>query len=357
MDWLKVNEVVKDKFLLISYSHAEKKMVETFATHLLNNGVRLFFDNPFNYSDEWFEQIKFLLSHENCCGAILFFSVDSILSQNVSKEWAYAYEEKLKRDHEKYRIFPVNVCNDGKPLLYMQLLKKVFDSVEHSKIAEPWFFDNIRTFMRLIDMDPLAANASECNSDSSAANTCEPDYMDKFIASITEMEYISKTINKNFVVTKKLEKTANINGDVIIDFGLYNRNGKNTPIKWRYIQPENDMHIFLSEEVLCYDFGGEHLKEWLNSTFKNSAFANSGVDPAEYNLRLLTVEETENLPAKTLSKDCIWWLEDRTGNMQKVICDDGSLYSYGYHHKKNQYGVRPVLIVNPESIQNFIEIE
>ena len=170
-------------------------------------------------------------------------------------------------------------------------------------------------------------------------------------------ETAKEVIDKSNVTLDKLcAGNSNQSQKPVIELGSWQVNGQPKALQWKYIHHQGDDMFFLSEDVVCFSKGGDMLLDWLNGPFKKQAFASHELENITMPLRLLSLNEINSigdLTRESLKKDCQWWLADTNGNLQTVVREDGTVYESGYNNKRFEYGVRPVLVLKREQVDNI----
>lgn len=330
------NVVVEDKFIFISYSHNDKALVDTAATHLINEGVRLWYDSALTAGDEWRFEVEKLLRHENCCGAILFCSPDALKSDNVAREREISLDEQTKRGKENYPLFIVNVSHD-RPISYMQMLKKTFEQSDEN--CKDFTLDNLRVYMEIVGRDPICIMTHIEN------------YEDTLFAGIRQK--IPQVINKSAITLEQMEKAAQKNAIVSLKLGVFKQNGDEKALTWRFLYNDGDDAVFILEDVLEAGLGFT-AEQWLNSEFK-AAFTQGQAAKLKGSIRLLSKEEAQNTETAVLCKGVEWWLADKRGSLQMIVREDGTLYINGYNNKRFQKGIRPVIVLTMEDAKELMD--
>ncbi len=317
----KTAEVIKDKFLFISYSHDDQQAVEAWAEYLFDQGVRIWWDKAFKGGDDWETDTTDLLSHENCSGILFFASKSAIKSLNVAKEWRTAAKTKESRGDDSF--YPqIIMAKDGENLDYHYLKSFV------KKNDDLFSDDDYDDFRNLFGKkDPLFYSAGK-----------ESD-MQKLLDTIKER--VPNAVDEHAIVRDKLANLSHLDKEIILKLGNYN--GK--PITWHKIFDEGTESTLLCQDVLDDINGGQALSDWLKN-FVNSAFAESDREAIRENIRLLTSNEAEKLPEEELASGRIWWLAESSGHLQAVVREDGTIYKNGYNNKIYTKGIRPVITMD-----------
>ena len=320
-------EVVKEKFLFVSYSHAVIELVDKTCQGLIENGVRIFYDKTLTAGDEWASLVENLLRHENCCGAILFLDISAILSPNVAKERKIIADEVKKRPD--YLAFIVNVSQNNARVSYMQLLKQAFDRLDEISIDRIFPLNALMDLMFFIGNDPISLNSHEENLTNSLLEAIRLK--------------IPHVIDENFIVLKEL-------GEHPIHLGIWNEKA----VAWKFLYSEGGKAVFLSGSVLDRTTAGKALDEWLTEIFQKRCFTPDQAALLKGNVRLLTAEEAKAVDRSTLCASDDWWLFDRDGALQKTIRKDGSLYDRGFHNRNCESGIRPCISISIENVKKLV---
>lgn len=337
--YFETSDIVKDKYIFVSYSHEDSVFFNEMTEFLIKLGVRLWTDRAFCPADRWEEEVKGLLRHQNCRGVIWLCSENSIKSKAVHMELATALTEQKKHTEENYPIFIVNVCSDCKPNSYMKLLKKSFDLLEADTIDDTFEVAMLQNLVTLISGGTICVK------------TCNENYQQVMFDTIKSKHL--GVIDKSFITLEEMQAVSR-NSDVFINFGTQNKNGTNEPLKWRFLRYEGDDAIFLSEEIISEDYGGEYLEQWLNTGFKNGVFTAVEISKIIKPLRLLSNSEVEQLALVDNDQKIEWWLSDARGRLQSIVRDDGTIYVSGYNNKQFKKGVRPVIVLHMEQALEII---
>lgn len=337
--YFETSEIVKDKFIFVSYSHEDLTFFKECTEFLIDSGVRLWTDRAFCPEDKWEEEAKGLLRHENCCGVIWLCSEHSIKSKPVMTiELSTALKEQAKRSKEEYHIYIVSVCSDGKPNTYMQLLKKSFDLVDVNTADNDFDVDGLQTFIDMISGGTICVRS------------CDSDCNQKLLSTIEKRN--KAVIDKGFILLEKLNKSSE-KGPMVIDLGIQDKNGSKVPLKWKFLCYEGNEAHFISDEIIGVDYGGEYLEQWLNGYFKKTTFSDIDLQKITKPLRLFSKDEFNRNLINDVAMDYEWWLSDTRGKLQMIVRTDGTVYENGYNNKQYQKGVRPVITLDMEQLKEI----
>lgn len=327
------SEIIKDKFIFVSYSHEDSTCFKESTEFLIESGVRLWTDRTFCPADRWEEEAKGLLKHENCSGVIWLCSENSIRSKAVHKELTVAIEQQKKRTKKNYPIFPISVCADGKPNSYVKLLKKSFDLIDIDLIDDKFDENMLENLVSIIKGGIICTMS------------CNEGYLQVLFDTIKQK--YPDVVDKSFIILEKMKETSK-KGNADIKFGKRNVNRTSEPIEWQFLCYEGEEALFLSKEILGEDYGGKHLEQWLNDDFKNQAFTADEAEKIIKPLRLLSRAEAEQDFVRNKAKESEWWLSDTFGRRQSIVRNDGTVYANGYNNDKFKKGIRPVIVMSME---------
>lgn len=74
------------RYLFVSYSHKDKKEVYSTLDMIYQEGINYWYDVELDPGDKWNQRVKKVLGDNNCIGALVFLSFNSISSDAVNKE-------------------------------------------------------------------------------------------------------------------------------------------------------------------------------------------------------------------------------------------------------------------------------
>ncbi len=326
-------EIIKDKFLFVSYSHEDKAAVHDCASRLIAEGVRLWYDADLHNGDNWIEIASRMINNENCIGTVFFNSVNSYISDPVADERRLSLEKKsaLEKSGGSFHIFVVNI---GKPST-MRLVKQVFDSLP----------DNDKVIRQAITTEQLA-DIMQLFSDSRIYSYLENDNTESIIAPLVEdmSRRAPEAINSATIVLEEMEKLS-ANAGITFKMGRFAVDGNEISLEWQYLTDIGNDAVFILKTVLC-DRLGRGLEEWLNTQFKKTAFTEDELRVIKGSIRLLSINEAKEISPKILCVDNPWWLSDVCGALQSVVREDGTIYQKGSINSKIEKGVRPVITVD-----------
>ena len=333
--------VVTEKFLFISYSHEEKTQVREMADWLIGEGVRLWYDADLHNGDNWIEVARRVLAHENCIGTIFFNSYSSYISDPVAEEREISLKKKEKWA-EVGKTFHTFVVNMGKPST-MRLVKQVFDSLA----------DNDGDIKRALTTQQLGV-ILELFNDSCIYSFMDPEQPEAFRPAFLEdlIKRAPEVVNKTEITLQELGKLSK-NAGISFKLGKCTVGGEQTALEWQFVCYRENEGIFLLKQILD-DRLGNGLAQWLNGEFKKEAFTPQEQAYLIGDIRLLSEKETEELNARLLQTDRAWWLSDVNGALQKVVREDGTIYTKGSINTRVTRGVRPVIVVDMNTAKDLM---
>lgn len=97
-------EYHENRYFFVSYSHKDKENVYNCLTTLYNKGANYWYDKDLDPGDVWDEKVTSYITSDNCIGAIVFFSINMILSDACFEEIKLLIE-KEKEAYEKEQDF------------------------------------------------------------------------------------------------------------------------------------------------------------------------------------------------------------------------------------------------------------
>ncbi|MBQ7547246.1 MAG: leucine-rich repeat protein [Clostridia bacterium] len=83
-------DLAKTDYAFISYSHADREVVIKDIVELKHHGIPLWYDKALKYGDYWDDSALEVIGKENCKCFILYVSYNSLISDNVFKEFSEA---------------------------------------------------------------------------------------------------------------------------------------------------------------------------------------------------------------------------------------------------------------------------
>lgn len=107
---------VNPRYLFVSYSHKDQKEVYSILDMLYQEGINYWYDIELDPGDKWNERVAKVLNNNDCIGAMVFLSINSIASDAVNKEIDLML--KLQKQKDFRIIFIVVGYNKPKDLYY-----------------------------------------------------------------------------------------------------------------------------------------------------------------------------------------------------------------------------------------------
>lgn len=323
-------DVILAPFVFVSYSHADRPLVEQTARTLLDQGVRLWWDTALEGGQYWKEEVRELIVHPNCRGVIFMCSPAAYLSTAVHNERTIALEERAKRGEQNYRLFVVNVCDDAASGSYMHLLKDTFAQLPAEGISDRFRIERLNTLMELIGRDPIAYM------------TGAPGWQDELLKDlIAGAEGVVKT---GTLAVEAMQKVGGEN--VVITLGKY----QGAQLRWQLIFNDNETGRFILQDTLP-DAYGDDLDLWLNGEFRSHLPADA---PLEGPIRLLTKAEYKDPEFTIPPAKAEWWLQDCIGSEQAYVESDGEISPFGQVNHLIEYAVRPVITMNMQKAIDYV---
>lgn len=333
--------VVTDKYLFISYSHEEKAQVHQVVNWLIGEGVRLWYDADLHNGDIWIEKAKQMLSHDNCIGTIFFNSANSFISDPVAEERRISLEKKEAWEKEG-KTFHTFVVNMGKPST-MRLVKQILDPLPDNDkfIKQAFSTQQLGVILRLFP-------------DTRIYSYLDPEEPEAFRPGFWEdlADRAPEVVKKADHTMDELKKQSAAGG-IAFKLGKYTVDGKSVPLEWQLLYNREDKAIFLLKQILP-PRPGNGLSGWLNGEFKREVFTPEEQAYFIEDIRLLSKEEALEKCAGLMAAGCGWWLSDVTGVLQKMVRENGGIYDKGSNNIRTSWGVRPVLVVDVNTIKDLM---
>lgn len=380
------SEIIQGKFIIASYKHEDSQVVLNTVNYLIDQGVRLWFDEDLQCGDDWDEKVKKLINHENCLGIIFFNSKDSFASDAVEKErqMVMAKLAAFKAEGKTFEIFPLSIGQRKT----MELIKAMLEANSFETVAQDAekFSVKIQTVLEL-----FKDNKTFIFVDSES----DKDYRQELLSAIETKLPDVVTSSKHKLNRLRSSKNAkNVGNLLCIDFGFekkrpapnisgsrlkqgnkiiqYNdeyfmiRNETAYTVKaleWLCLYCEDNAAVMITKDIIDEQKGGAALDDWLKNVFFTSAFTEEQ-QKAILELRLLNqsdIEKSEDkaflmLSADSQKPDCKWWISYNGSSMlQKAVKENGKIYENGYNVRTMALGVRPVIKISIDIMYSFLE--
>lgn len=116
-------------FYFISYSNKDKESVYPLLNELYKDNVNYWYDIELDPGDFWDERVSNVIHSKHCVGAIVFLSLNSLVSDAVRKEAEIMLS--IKEKNRKFRIMPVILgFNNPRELIAktMNISSKFYDN-------------------------------------------------------------------------------------------------------------------------------------------------------------------------------------------------------------------------------------
>ena len=365
-------QILAGNFVFISYSHRDADAVKEDVKALQERGVRVWFDANMRLSESWMDQAHKVMTHPNCRGVIFYHSKYSYVSNACSIEREKAWEQ-----HQK---------DEGYGFWFVNLEGKSIDTIDDEAMDYAREELNDRSLYKNASRGKLL---SEFNSNYLCIFRTDS-------ASCVETIYQKIARDKGLVddvgsVTSSLENMGVMSKDTKgMKFGVYlnekytaplNREGKGErfqaedgteyivrdeqiytvqPLYWKLLYVENDVSVFLCDEIIDYCKGGAFASEFLESKFYPVAFSEeekaklSGRMPRLLTKADLEKNQTPSAIALHHQPDSLprhWWV-DMDGLMKDwkmTYCNDVP-YPKGFVISIEK-GVRPVIEIPTKNLQ------
>ncbi len=374
-------EITKNAFLFVSYQHNNKDIVTNVIDSLLDSGVRLWYDVDLDIGDKWNDIAEKLIKHPNCKGVIFFNSTDSFKSEPVYQERCFALE-KANENRKKSLNFPIFPVNIGKPST-IRLLKSIFEELpDDDKVMEKLFpLEFLKNISEIFTANTIYCYAAPDDTEGYISRLYEsivkaaPEVIDNGTLAIKKLSKnnsqqtlsIEMGICKNKLASGLPEYLLKNDGTVLYKNNQYiiqnNTAYSVKNITWRPLYCENDIFVFLSENIVDVRNGGKELEQWLNGNFLTESFTDKEKQYIQ-KIRLLNakdlsqIADTEKLifPPEAGTSESNWWINEMgMGVLQKVIKKNGTTYNSGYNYRIKKCGVRPIICVHKDSIEELTE--
>lgn len=379
-DYYSRDEIVKGDFLFVSYRHEDREIVFGIVDLLISMGVRIWCDVDLKPGEQWDERVRAIIEHPKCLGAIFFNSTSAFLSAPIAQERfiAHAKRKRLGEDGISFFVLPVNI---GRPST-VRLLKSTLESLpdDDSEIDSKFPLERINDIVDLFNRKTLYVYADGTNAQHCAETILSG--IESFVPTVVDVskvklkglgESVARKSGNIPCITfgryKSTESTA-LPPYLLARDGIEEYNGEKyiieagkayatAPIEWLCIYCDGDKAYLVSEKILEMRFGGDDLRKWLTTVFLESAFDSTErscmIDKPllvrEQDIARADSKEFLKAAANERFSEKQWWIDAFSmGIMQKVIREDGSLYSHGYNSRIKKCGVRPMITVDMKEL-------
>lgn len=374
-------QILAGNFVFISFSHKDNAAVEQDVKALHARGVRVWFDENMHLSESWKTQASKVMTHPNCRGVIFYHSKYSFVSEPCSLERKIAWEQHLK--DETYGYWFVNLEGKNMDVIEQEAALLAINEnrfAHYTTARDGELFKKVRGDEK--DADEKGGFLYIPRKDGAA---CVEEIYQKIarrqglvddvgsvISSLEKKGIMSKdTKGMKFGVYINQKYTAPLNhegtdGRFTADNGTEyiardNQIYTVLPLYWKLLYVENDVAVFLCDEIIDYSKGGEDAREFLESKFYSVAFSEEEKGKLNGRLpRLLTQEDIDKnqTPSALALHDLPdpmhrhWWI-DADGMMQnwKMTYCNGTPYPKGFVVSVEK-GIRPVIEIPTKNLQD-----
>jgi hypothetical protein len=237
-------------YYFVSYSHRDKELVYNLLSQLYDTDVNYWYDIDLDPGDIWNERVEDILRNSHCRGALVFMSINSLISNAVQQEIRLMEELSKTRD---FRIVPIIMNFDTA----MELILNV-------ALQNPSFYgEQMPLFQKHTDNDIWIKYSDALPKISMLAesdNVKEGHSVNLRRSFLQEIDYVSRGGSRSFFC------------------GLYplEEDGVYRDIEWTLISNEGDLYYFISK--YCVDFVHVSKIESTIQTIKQSMLAQPYVE-------------------------------------------------------------------------------
>jgi len=385
---LSLNSTIKseDKYVFISYSHADSEHVYQDLNCLHERGLRFWYDNELKAGNEWNDKAEQVMRNENCVGVVFYNSENSFPSEAIQKEIEF-YNE-IRKDREDYVCVSVNLGLRNTN----EIVRDIYCSLATSDAKELEFrFPQTRAELVLSTFKNNVIFISR------PRDVMETGHLDKIIDALTEkgvvlgndnllleMQKLSSFINNGGVLTWSFGRypqrvTSNVNELRFSPDNDYETNGHHyrvekkqvfefQPVFWDYAEIDCEgVMTLISSDCLDYMQGGDLLDAWTKNAFRDAVFCENeneilsgepfiaGSNFFKRNEALKQTQYSDYAKSKLKNGDvsCVWLSDLVSSTPAKQSCASlqGGILGRGISTKECA-GVRPVIQIDAKK---FIE--
>ena len=234
---------MKERFLFISYSHEDSKLIFPLLNEAYDNGVNFWYDTAMVSGDNWKDVATQTLSDPNCVGAIVFISANSAVSSAVLKEVDYI--NKLLAEKEEFSVLPIYVDSDN----LVDLTARIFQ--KDAMLGMQFSRSGIESFQRLV-----LYNAETGTEDRLYERLSNPEKAKlgviEFAESVDCCEL--QTVSLSKTPLSKLEGYYTERGEHLLELGKFpfKKNETIAPIIWKFYEREGKDYFFVSKYALDF---------------------------------------------------------------------------------------------------------
>ena len=358
------SQILKGKFIFVSYSHHEKEIVERDVALLQKEGVRIWFDDNMEPSDDWREVASDKIEHPNCVGVLFYNSEYAFASSACELERQKTWERMKSEPDFKYWF--TNVTNEDTNMYIGRAYQIAKDMALLSKAVGESFNIYFNSNILYIKPEDLISYIVDV-----AKKTGAVDNEDLIIKNLKETGRIEEQrdlikigifINDKYSVPaphkEQLERFVYNNQELIsINDVVYTTK----PLYWELLYVKDDMAVLICNRVIAKVKGGDELTHYLHETLKiafNEVEFNAIVNPP----RLLNFKDIELLNSEgkgipTVTEmpfgDIHYWIDEK-GLLEnwKMTCRNDIVYKKGFIISVEK-GLRPVIEIPRSKIKDF----
>ncbi len=227
-------------YYFVSYSHRDRSKVFGALTRWYLQGVNYWYDKELDPGDVWNERVERILRHENCRGALVFLSENSLISKAVRREIDIMLDRREKEDG--FRLIPIIIGTDD----IENLCDKVMNSTSIPNEAKREFFAGYYTKFKKNFEDTLYKTYDDALEE---------------ICDVCQRAGVNENLSSNLGNDELRRLTyRNIDGEMTFSFGKYQFDGgkgsKEKDIEWLFVGRSGDKCHFVSK--YCIDFKYEN---------------------------------------------------------------------------------------------------
>ena len=359
---LNQEDILRNQFVFISYSHKDGEAVKEDMYALLSRGVRVWFDENMRLGDNWSEIAAGIISHKNCIGVIFYNSPYAFISSAVQQEQEMAMSRCSKGN---FHIWSVHLDSMTTQEIIGGAIATGQYTLDKVKFHADMFDDDVlrinrsdsattveRIYTEIAEEYGLVDNESTFMSDASTSNSATSSSREISLGRYAAYEYFGP------------EQPS---GPEDQRFGAVNEllqlNGKKYHTKelfWKLMYVKNDKAILLCTQILDqmpYKEG----EAFLENTFTDIAFGDKIRKSDVLASRYATVEDIQQaagignedcLKLSSMGKFIQWWInEPGMTDYWKQCCSDDFRYEKGFPIFVKK-GVRPVIEVSTRIFKN-----
>ena len=341
------NDILKENFIFISYTHVDKDFVELDTKALEKSGVRLWYDINMELGDNWQHVAEEKIKHPNCVGVIFYVSPESLASDAVQKEQNWTRERLTIDDNFKY--WYILVGSDDIKAIYRRAAdiyetKNPNADYDDVKIKQKSLF-NVNILCITSQDAPTRTN--EIYNKIALERGCVDNEYSVVQAKLDSI-YYGKCIHVASSIHSLEGKENGIyeygNEDIIVRDGM---TYKAKPLLWDLLYVKDSTCVYISNQILDYSSYDE-IEALLKNSFLKTTFTEEELEFNDIVVRLLEQKDVDNIAKEEALSTIVqkhWWTSipgDMPGWNKTYI--DGLIYDVGFpkHMKK---GFRPVIAI------------